>query len=138
MNTKFRAALPGDEQVPDPILAYTRAITIHAPVSTVWPWIVQIGQGRGGLYSYDFLENLVGCDMHSADQILPEHQDLKVGDIVRFGPPEKNFPGQKVLRIEPERALVMCGYDPTTGEIQDFATWTLTLEPIDEQTTNAC
>jgi hypothetical protein len=60
-------SLPGDELVPDPRLGYTRAITIQAPPERVWPWLIQIGQGRGGLYSYDGLENLVGCDIHSAE-----------------------------------------------------------------------
>lgn len=60
-------ALPGDELVPHPRIASTRAITIQAPPAAVWPWLVQMGQGRGGLYSYDGLENLIGCDIHSAD-----------------------------------------------------------------------
>lgn len=77
--------LPGDELVPHPKLGYTRAITIEAAPDQVWPWLVQIGQGRGGFYSYDGLENLVGCDIHSVDRVLPEHQDLAVGDIVRSG-----------------------------------------------------
>jgi hypothetical protein len=67
-------SLPGDEFVPNPVLVSTRAITIQAPVSSVWPWLVQMGQGRGGLYSYERLENMVGCDMHNADRIIPEHQ----------------------------------------------------------------
>jgi hypothetical protein len=77
--------LPGDELVPHPELGYTRAITIEAAPDQVWPWLAQIGQGRGGFYSYDGLENLVGCDIHSADRVLPEHQDLAVGDIIRSG-----------------------------------------------------
>src|SRR6185312_7157583 len=66
--------------------AATRAIAISAPADQVWPWIAQLGQGRGGFYSYDFLENLVGCDIHSADRIVPEWQDVAVGDKVRFAP----------------------------------------------------
>jgi hypothetical protein len=61
--------LPGDEIVPRPRKWSTRAITIDAPAEVVWPWLVQIGQGRGGLYSYDWLENLAGCDIHSADRV---------------------------------------------------------------------
>ena len=72
-------ALPGDELVPHADLAATRAVTIAATPEQVWPWIAQMGQGRGGLYSYDALENLVGCDMHSADRVVPEWQDVAVG-----------------------------------------------------------
>ena len=59
--------LPGDELFEHPQLNATHAITINAPVKKVWPWLVQIGQNRGGFYSYTWLENLVGCDMHNAD-----------------------------------------------------------------------
>ena len=72
--------MPGDELVAHPVLGYTRAITINAPADRVWPWLVQMGQGRGGLYSFDGLENLVGCDIHSTDRILPAAQQLAVGD----------------------------------------------------------
>jgi len=121
-------ALPGDDIVAEPKLAYTRAITIEAPPSAVWPWLVQLGQGRGGLYSYDGLENLIGCELHNADAILPEHQHLAVGDRVLFGPEEKKFPGQVVLEIEPERALVMCALDPETREPDRSFSWVFVLE----------
>ncbi|MFO0709207.1 MAG: hypothetical protein U0353_05175 [Sandaracinus sp.] len=121
--------LPGDEIVPSPRLSYTRAISIDAPPSAVWPWLVQIGQGRGGLYSYDGLENLVGCELHSADTILAEHQRLAVGDHVLFGPAEKNFPGQVVLDVIPQRALVMCALHPETRLPERSATWVFVLEP---------
>jgi hypothetical protein len=62
------AALPGDELVPHADLTATRAITVRTLPDGVWPWIVQLGQGRGGFYSYDLLENLAGCDIHSADR----------------------------------------------------------------------
>ena len=78
--------LPGDEMVPVPRMQSTRAVTIAAPVSGVWPWLVQMGAGRGGLYSYDWLENAAGLGIHSADRILPELQQLKVGDIVPLSP----------------------------------------------------
>ena len=121
-------ALPGDDLVPEPKLGYTRAITIEAPPEAVWPWLVQIGQGRGGLYSYDGLENLVGCDLHSADRILPEHQHLEVGDPIRFGPEDKQMPGQVVAAIDPGRSLVMFGLNPKTREADHNATWTFVLE----------
>ena len=63
--------LPGDELMAYADLTATRAVTVRASADAVWPWIVQLGQGRGGFYSYDFLENLVGCDIHGADRIVP-------------------------------------------------------------------
>lgn len=123
-----RRELPGDELVPAPRLEYTHAITIQAPPAAVWPWLVQIGQGRGGLYSYDGLENLIGCEMHSAERILPEFQTLNPGDLVLFGPAEKNFPGQVVLEVQPERALVMCALNPVTRQAEKSATWVFVLE----------
>ena len=121
-------ALPGDDLAPAPKLSYTRAISINAPVAAVWPWLVQLGQGRGGLYSYDGLENLIGCQMHSADRILPEYQNLKVGDHVLFGPEDKKFPGQVVVEIQPERALLMVALEPVTRQPVKSATWVFVLD----------
>jgi hypothetical protein len=58
--------LPGDELLPDAALVSTRAVTIDAPPGAVWPWLVQMGSGRGGAYTYDWIENLLGLNMHSA------------------------------------------------------------------------
>jgi hypothetical protein len=124
---EVQRSLPGDEFVPNPVLVSTRAITIHAPASAVWPWLVQMGQGRGGLYSYERLENLVGCEMHNADRILPEHQHLEVGDKVRLVP-EGREPYFLVSAIEPGRAIILGGDDPPT-------TWAFILELIDDKTT---
>ena len=70
-------ALPGDELVPDAKISSTHAITIRAAPAEVWPWLVQLGQGRGGFYSYDWIEDAMGLEIHSADRILPEYQELK-------------------------------------------------------------
>ena len=78
--------LPGDELLPGAGLVSTRAVTIDAPPGAVWPWLVQMGSGRGGAYTYDWIENLFGLHMHSARQILPQFQDLKVGDELPMGP----------------------------------------------------
>jgi hypothetical protein len=69
--------LPYDHFVPRPIAQTTHAITIDATAEEVWRWLVQLGQGRGGLYSYDWLENLADLEVHSAQEIVPELQDLK-------------------------------------------------------------
>lgn len=70
---------PGDGLIAHPDLCATRAITIRAPAERVWPWIAQLGQDRGGFYSYDLLENLAGCDIHSADRIIPQWQPSRPG-----------------------------------------------------------
>ena len=85
-------SLPGDELLPAADVVTTRVITIGAPPGAVWPWLVQMGSGRAGAYTYDWLENLFGLDMHSADVILPQFQDLNVGT---------EFPiGTGTLRVE--------------------------------------
>jgi hypothetical protein len=94
--------LPGDELV-ECATPTTHAITINAPPERVWPWLAQIGQQRGGFYSYTFLENLVGCHMKNAGRIEPEWQDLKAGDLVYFHP-KAPWPARIV---EANRALVL-------------------------------
>ena len=64
-------SLPGDEMLPRAGIVATRAITIDAPPAAIWPWLVQMGSGRGGVYTYDWIENLFGLDMHSTRRILP-------------------------------------------------------------------
>jgi hypothetical protein len=110
-------ALPGDELVATPAWSYTHAITIEAPRATVWPWLVQIGQSRGGFYSYERLENLIGCDIHNVLEIRPELQQLDVGDTVRMH--ASGF-GPQVVILEPERALVLGGPPDASGS---RATW---------------
>jgi hypothetical protein len=104
--------LSGDELVAQPKLQATHAVTIGAPAAEVWPWILQLGQGRGGFYSYDWLENLFGLDIHSAHGIIPEFQTLKVGDLIRISPRL----GLPVASVEPGRSLVLFGrLDTRTG-----------------------
>ena len=114
------APLIGDELVPRPKLKATHAITINAPAADVWPWLVQMGQNRGGFYSYTCLENLVGCHMRNADEIVPEWQNLKVGDKVWLHP---KAPPVEVAAIEPKRAIVLKPWGA------------FVLHPIDEKTT---
>src|SRR6266487_1255396 len=78
-NQECDASLVGDELISNADLTATRAITIRVSADQVWPWIAQLGQGRGGFYSYDFLENLVGCDIHSADRIVPDGRTSRSG-----------------------------------------------------------
>jgi hypothetical protein len=96
------AELPGDELLPDASLVTTRAITIHAPPEVVWPWLAQMGSGRGGAYTYDWIENLAGLNMHSAREILPEYQGIKVGDELPLG---SRGPVMRIEVLDPSRAL---------------------------------
>ncbi len=126
------APLPGDERIDTPDLVSTRAITVRAAPDHVWPWIAQLGQGRGGLYSYDALENLVGCDIHSADEIVPEWQDVAVGDPFRLHPEVALV----VTDVVPGRALVVSGGAPSDQEPAPFDfTWAFVLVPADEGAT---
>ena len=125
--TEVTKPLPGDGFVPEPVLESTRAITIQAPSDAIWPWLAQMGQGRGGLYSYERLENLVGCGMLNADRIIPEYQHVGIGDKVRLVP-EGRDPFFVITAIEPGRAIVLGGEDPPT-------TWAFVLEPINESST---
>jgi len=78
--------LPGDELLEAADGVSTRAIDIDAPPADVWPWLAQMGPApRGGAYTYDFVENLLGLDMHSVDRVLPEFQHPRVGDEIGFG-----------------------------------------------------
>jgi hypothetical protein len=87
-----------------------------------------MGQGRGGLYSYEWLENLLGCDVHNSDRILPEFQQLSVGDRVRLGP--VGYPFFTVAAIEPQRALVLRAGDPQHEPAPIEESWTFYLEEI--------
>lgn len=122
------ASLPGDDLIVSPDLTATRAITVRTPAGRVWPWIAQLGQGRGGFYSYDFLENLACCDIHSADRIVPEWQDIKIGDQIKLAPAV----GLEVIAVEPGRSLVLRGGVPmgNTPAPYDFTwAWVLRDEP---------
>lgn len=99
---EVRRPLPGDDIVPQAQLLATRAISIHAPPAAVWPWLVQMGgYTRGGWYSYDRIDN---GGARSASRIVPELQDLRVGDVMPTAPDGTGF---VVERMAPERHLVM-------------------------------
>jgi hypothetical protein len=123
---ELRRELPGDALVPHPAWASTRALTVAAPASAVWPWLAQMGQDKGGLYSYQWLENLAGLDFHNADRIHPEWQEVRVGDVVRFAPGQDTL---TVARVEPNRALLWQILDPRTRQPAP-ATWAFVLEPV--------
>ncbi|WP_286149215.1 hypothetical protein [Mycobacterium sp. IS-1496] len=104
---ELTTSLPGDELVAGDTIRTTRAVTIDAPARDVWPWLAQIGEGRGGFYSYWPLERAVGADIHNADVIHPEWQHLEVGDTIwlarRYGPVAR----QIVAAVAAESHLVL-------------------------------
>jgi hypothetical protein len=118
--------LPGDDLLSTVDLQSTRAITIEAPANEVWPWLAQMGQGRGGLYSYDFLENLAGLDIHSADRIHPEWQDIKAGDRFHLAPAASADP--EVALVDQGNALVLRVPPGSPPGPFDF-TWAFVLQP---------
>jgi hypothetical protein len=124
--------LDGDELIACADLTATRAITIRAPAAQIWPWIAQLGQGRGGFYSYDFLENLVGCDIHSADRVVPAWQDVRVDDAVGLAP----HVTLAVARVQPGRSLVLRGGVPLANAAPPYDfTWTFALRDRPDGTT---
>jgi hypothetical protein len=125
---EVRRAMPGDELVVRPTFNATRAVTVQAPPSLIWPWIVQIGFGKAGWYSYDLLDNF---GRPSATRIIPGLQHLQAGDIVPFyqgiGAPQGV--GLKVKAIQPEQWVLW--WDDQTQD----TTWTWALDPVDGQRT---
>lgn len=111
--------LPGDDLLGAADIVATRAIGIEAPPSAIWPWLVQMGPGRAGAYTYDWIENLFGLNMHSAEQIHAEWQNLEVGDVLRS---REDRPGMRVEILDPERTL------SNRSEAGDWV-WTFVLAP---------
>jgi hypothetical protein len=115
--------LPGDELLEDADGIATRAIWIDAPAAAVWPWLAQMGPSpRGGAYTYDWIENLLGLDMHSADRVLREFQHPEIGDTIGFGSNR-----MRIERIEPEHVLVSRSEDGNW-------VWAFVLEEQDGRT----
>jgi hypothetical protein len=101
------ARLPGDELLEDADGVSTRAVSIEAPAAAVWPWLAQMGPApRGGAYTYDWIENLLGLNMHSADRVLTEFQEPHAGDTIGFGSSV-----MRLERVEPESVLTWRSQD---------------------------
>lgn len=132
---------PGDELTPQTKRRATRAITIHATASEIWPWILQIGQDRAGFYSYTFLENLFRARMRNTYRIVPEWQQRRVGDDFWLAPKHR-YGGQArivVARLKPERALVLVQPQDAKSAIDDgyapHGSWSFHLQPINRNST---
>jgi len=120
--------LPGDELVPKPKWSYTLGIDVAAPPEAVWPWIAQIGQRRGGFYTYQTLENMVGCKITNTTEILPEHQHPEVGDEVYLHP---TSPPLQMKVVDPPHALVLFGAPADVGAEESWgvSTWQFAVRP---------
>jgi hypothetical protein len=129
--------LPGDDLIAATTPTTTRAITIDAPVTDVWPWLAQIGEGRAGFYSYSWLERAVGADIHNADTVHPTWQDAHVGDTVwlarRYGDAARLVvaaiePNSHLLLMSPEDFARLQGGSTATGVwgfyLREFDGWT--------------
>ena len=116
-------SLPGDDAVLQPTFNATRAVTVSARPEEIWPWLIQIGVGRAGWYSYDWLDNL---GRPSAEHIIPEYQHLAVGDLIPISPDGEA--GQRVKAFEPNRWMLW-------GDEAGDSTWYWGLDPLDEHHT---
>ena len=126
-DAEVQSDMLGDDIVKHPQSVTTRAITIRAPVTIVWPWLIQMGYQRGGMYSYDWIDRLLGIlDRPSANRIIPEFQHLEVGDVIPMGA----GPSWPVKAIESNRSLLL--------DIRDkgvHITWSFLLEEFDTSST---
>ena len=117
--------MAGDGLLVDPTYSGTTVVVVDAAPEHIWPWLVQIGYQRGGLYSYDWLDRLFGyLDAPSAEEILPEYGSIRVGDTIPLG----RGPDWPVVEVVPERTLVV---EPLEAAV----TWAFVLVPIDERST---
>ena len=119
--------MPGDAVIVNPTHSATHAVTVDAPPEDIWPWLLQMGYQRGGLYSIDWLDRLFGfLDRPSATHVLPEFQHLAVGDTIPLGPRER----LTVVVLDPCRTLVL-SYNAHGFEW----VWQFGLYAIDEKRT---
>ncbi len=115
--------LPGDELLENADGVSTRAIWIEAPAAAVWPWLAQMGPApRGGAYTYDWIENLLGLGMHSVDRVLPEYQHPQIGDAIGLGSNR-----MLVERVDPQHVLVWRSEDGNW-------VWTFVIEAGEDST----
>jgi len=122
-DAEAEARLPGDELLETPDRVATRAIGIDAPAASVWPWLAQMGPApRGGAYTYDWIENLLGLDMHSVDRVLPDFQHPQIGDSIDLGSSR-----MRVERVEPRHVLSWRSDDGNW-------VWTFVIEEEDGRT----
>jgi hypothetical protein len=128
VGTETTDSMPGDELVPEPKWSYTLGITVDAAPEDVWPWIAQLGQRRGGFYTYQTLENMVGCGITNTTKILPVHQHPTVGEDIYLHP---TSPPMRIEIVDPPTALVLFGSPVDMGaeESGGMSTWQFAVNP---------
>jgi hypothetical protein len=127
-DVELNRPMPGDNEVPNPTYRAMVAVTVDTPPEYIWPWLLQMGKGRGGLYSYDWLDRLFGyLDAPSAERILPQFQHLAPGDVIPVGGATGGFP---VKAVQPCEALVLGGGTDAFRWI-----WQLALIPLSRSRT---
>ncbi len=128
VGTEATDSLPGDGLVPEPKWSHTLGVTVDAPPQAVWPWIAQIGQGRGGFYTYQTLENMFGCKITNTTEILPDHQHPAVGGDIYLYP---DGPPLRIEIVDPPNTLVLFGSPAEIGgkETWGVSTWQYIVNP---------
>ena len=128
VGTEKTDSLPGDEFVPEPKWSYTLGIAIDASPEDVWPWIAQVGQRRGGFYTYQTLENFVGCRITNTTEILPDYQHPTVGEEIYLHP---TAPPLRMEIVDPPNALVLFGSPADVGAEGSWgmSTWQFAVNP---------
>jgi hypothetical protein len=137
-DVEARMTLPGDEIIPNPAGQTTRAVTVDANAESVWPWVAQIGQDRGGFYSFDLLENLVGCRMPTVDILRPDKQGWQLGDKLWMYPPERagGVGFATLRRYIPGHALAFGTHAVGTSiTAPENGSWAYIVQPLDRYTT---
>jgi len=125
--TEQQRSMYADDLIPEPMASITHAITIDAPPVEVWPWLIQMGAGRAGWYSWDFIDN---GGVRSARSILAELQSVEIGQIFPAIPGADDV---FVLHaLDPQRHLVLCVPSPSEGFL---VSWEFTLESLDDNVT---
>jgi len=131
-DSEIAASFSGDELVQSPRITYTRAVSINASPEEIYPWIVQLGAEKGGMYSYEWFEtNILRCELINADRIHGEWQNLKVGDPMKMCPGTFGPPPYEIAMLEPNRAIVM-GHRENGDWIE---VWQFILAPQNDGTT---
>jgi len=129
---EISASLSGDELVASPRYVYNRGVAVHATPEQIYPWLVQMGAEKGGMYSYSWFEtNVLRCELINADLIHEEWQDLKVGDKVKMCPGTWGPPAYEVAMIDPNQAVVLGHRE--NGQWTDV--WQFILVPQEDGTT---
>lgn len=125
-----RAPLPGDDLTPGADTITTRAVTIRAPATAVWPWVVQMGQDRAGFYTHNWVERLLRSGIPDVHEIHPEWQHLEPGDLMRTNRDIGGKPmGWPVVAVDTGRSIVVRSKSLPVG------TYAFVLQPIDDRST---